>query len=139
MGQQKIDWEQMGFASAPHLRVAGPQGLTIYRCWGYRSLGVGSSEWGTGFFSMSKPSSVLEAELRYNIVDWDNGVNFVSTFLLQPGFAYWCGPIAHGILDSALPGVQAFVEPPLKVKIHLVRSREVLKHDVWVGPRDGNA
>lgn len=139
MGHPQIAWKENGFAGPPELHVAGPQGLMLYRCWGYRSLGIGSSEWGTGYFSLEKPSSVLEAELRYNIVDWGNGVNFVSTFRLQPGFAYWCGPVAHGILDAGLPGVQAYVEPPLQVKFQLLQSRQVLKHDVWVAPRDGTA
>ena len=111
----------------------------LFRCWGDRVAGVGSSEWGSGYFSIEKPASVLEAELRFNIVDWDNGVHFVSSFRLKAGFPYWIGPVAHGKLDMSLPGTQVFVEGPLNVKLELVQSKEVLRHDVTVGSRDGHA
>jgi hypothetical protein len=121
------------------LRVSEAPGLMLYRCWGERSPGVGSYEWGTGYFSLEKPASVMEAELRSNIVDWGNGVRFVSSFRLKPGFAYWVGPVAHGTSDARLPGSQVYVEGPLAIKLDLITSREVLRHDVFVGPRDGNA
>ena len=137
MRSQEFDWRQKGFAQPPCLQIAGPDDL-IHRCWGYRTLTLGSSEWGSGFFSIEKPLSVLEAELRFNIVDWNNGVNFVSTFRLKQGYGCWRGSVAHGKRDHALPGV-AYVQPPLQIKLQLVRSGEMLKHDVWVGPRDGSA
>jgi hypothetical protein len=139
MAYQGADWQSKGFAQAPMMRVSSGDGLLLYRCWGERSLGVGSSEWGSGYFSREKPNSVLEAEMLFNIVDWDNGVHFVSSFRLKPGFTYWLGPVAHGASDSCLPGWQVFVEQPLSVKLELVTSREVLRHDVSIGPKNGNA
>lgn len=139
MAYQAIDWESKGFAQAPALRVSPANGVLLYRCWGFRSPGIGSSEWGSGFFSLEKPASVLEAELRFNIVDWDNGVHFVSSFRLKPGFTYWEGPVAHGKDDLRLAGTQVLVPEPLAVKLELLKPREVLRRDVWVGPRDGRA
>lgn len=139
MAYQASNWQSKGFAQPPSLRVSGDDGVLLYRCWGNRSPGVGSSEWGSGYFSCEKPSSVLEAELRFNIVDWDNGVHFVSSFRLRPGFHYWLGPVLHGASDSSLPAWQVLVEQPLQVKLELISSREVLRHDVFVGPRDGHA
>jgi hypothetical protein len=133
------DWRAHGFARPPELRISEPSGLLLYRCWGNRTRELGSTEWGTGYFSIEKPLSALEAELRFNIVDWGNGVNFISTFRLRGGFPYWVGPVAHGEHDRSLAGSQVFVEPPLEVKLDLVRSREVLRHDIFVGPRDGTA
>jgi len=139
MAHHAGDWQSKGYAQAPMLRLSGGDGLLLYRCWGERTPGVGSSEWGSGYFSREKPASVLEAEMRFNIVDWNNGVHFVSTFRLKPGFSYWLGPVAHGAGDKHLEGWQVFVEEPLAIKLELVRSREVLRHDAFVGPRDGNA
>ena len=139
MAYRAADWQSKGFASVPILRVSGGQGVMLYRCWGERAQRVGSTEWGSGYFSLEKPVSVLEAELRFNVVDWNNAVHFVSSFRLKPGFSYWLGPVAHGACDTSLPGWQVFVEQPLTVKLDLVSSREVLRHDVFVGARDGNA
>jgi hypothetical protein len=82
---------------------------------------------------------VLDAELRANIVDWGNGIHFISTFRLLPGIPYWIGPVAHGLRDESIPAEQVFVEPPLEAKLVIVRSKELLRHDVAVGPRDGRA
>lgn len=139
MAQQGFDWQSRGFAQAPERRVSGAGGVLLYRCWGERRPGVGSSEWGSGYFSVEKPASVLDAELRFNIVDWDNGVRFVSSFRLKPGFAYWQGPVAHGPQDLCLAGTQVFVEEPLAVKLDLLGPREVLRQDAFVSARDGHA
>jgi hypothetical protein len=134
MPNQNPDWKSKGFAAPPERRVAGVGGLLIYRCWGGNS-----SEWGTGYFSLQKPGSVIEAEMRFNIVDWGNGVHFVSTFRLKEGFPYWVGPVGHGPNDLSLGGAQAFVEGPIQVKIELMKSKEVLKHNAFVSSRIGNA
>jgi hypothetical protein len=139
MADRAAEWRSKGFAHAPALRVSTRDGLLLYRCWGDRSPGVGSSEWGSGYFSLEKPGSVLEAEMRFNIADWNNGIHFVSSFRLKRGFAYWLGPVAHGASDRHLTGWQVFVEQPLTVKLELVKSREVLRHNVFVSARDGNA
>jgi len=139
MAYRAVDWRSKGFSQPPTLHVSSGRGVTLYRCWGERTAGVGSSEWGSGYFSLTKPATVMDAELRFNVVGWGNGVHFVSTFLLRPGFGYWLGPVAHGILDVRLPGLQVFVEEPLSVKLQILRSRELLRHDVSVGPTDGNA
>jgi len=131
---EKHDWRALGFASQPQHKVVPKEGLLAYRAWG-----AGSSEWGSGFFSLSKPTSVLDAELRFNIADWGNGVHFVSTFQLKPGTAYQVGPVAHGAHDLSLPGMQLYVEPPVQTKVLLLVSREVLRHDVTVSQRGGNA
>ncbi len=128
------DWKALGFAQAPTHTVAPLEGLVLYRAWG-----ATSSEYGAGFFSVEKPESVLDAELRFNIADWGNGVHFVSTFLLQGGLPYLIGPVAHGSRDLSRPGTQVFVEPPVQNKVRLVRSRELLRHDVVVSLRPGNA
>lgn len=128
-----IDWKGKGFASAPELKTAPPGGLVMYRAWG-----ASSSEWGSGFFSLEKPTSVLDAELRFNIADWGNGVHFVSTFCLKEGHAYFVGPVAHGPQDLSRAGTQVFVRSPLAVKVELQKHREVLRHDVTVVQRTGN-
>ncbi len=131
---------RLGFAGRPRSLISPAGGLVVYRCWGFRDAGVGSREWGTGYFSMVKPRSVLDAEVGFNLLNYDdqpgfgtNGINFVSTFRLLAGFAYWRGSIAGGIGD------QIFVEAPLGPKMLLVKSREVLRHDAFVSARDGTA
>lgn len=129
-----MNWRGRGFSTPPVLKLAPPQGLLIYRAWG-----DGSSEFGSGYFSLEKPSSVLDAELRFNIADWGNGVHFVSTFRMKPGVAYYVGPVAHRVGDIAKPGTQIFVEPLAQAKVTMVRSRELLRHDVTVVQRSGQA
>ena len=128
-----IDWAQKGFAQAP-VRAIGPKGgLLIYRAWG-----AASSEWGSGYFSLEKPQSVLDAELRFNIADWGNGIHFVSTFRVKEGVSYFVGPLAHGSRDLSKPGTQVFLESPFITAIERVGSFELLKHDVSVAPRAGH-
>jgi hypothetical protein len=84
-------WSDYGFASPPVRRTApAVEGLVVYRAWG-----GSSSEQGSGFFSLEKPVSVLDAELRFNIVDWGNAVRFVSTFRILGGVPYYMGLVAH--------------------------------------------
>jgi hypothetical protein len=127
-------WKTMGFARLPDARVAPREGLLVYRAWG-----ATSGEFGTGYFSLEKPTSVLDAELRFNIADWGNGVHFVSTFRLRPGFTYFAGPVAHGRNDLSRPGTQIYVPSPIGTKVERVGAFEVLKHDVSVVQRSGNA
>lgn len=131
---ERRDWHALGFGGPPKYEIAPAQGLLLYRAWGGTS-----GELGGGFFSLEKPESVLDAELRFNIVDWGNGVHFVSTFRLNAGTHYLVGPVAQGRRDLSRPGSQVFVEPPVNTKVTLVRSKEVLRHDVAVGPRAGTA
>ena len=129
-----LDWQVKGFAAAPSCKLAPSGGLLLYRAWG-----ASSTEWGSGYFSLEKPTSVRDAEYRFNIADWGNGVHFVSTFRLKEGFAYYAGPVAHGKWDLSRPGTQVFVEGPIQTKISCVSSREILRHDAIVSPRSGNA
>lgn len=127
-------WKDLGFAEPPHYHVAR-QPLLLYRAWGPHTAFNGretGTEWGTGFFSLEKPHSVLDAELRANIVNYGNRACFVSTFVLSPGFPYWTGPVAHGPDDLWLPLTQVYVEGDLKIRLTLVKPREVLRHDVFV-------
>jgi hypothetical protein len=117
-----------GFAGLAQLRVAPDGGVLIYRCFD----GAHSTEWGTGYFALEKPTSVADAELRFNIVHWGNLVRFVSTFRIRPGFHYYSGAVEHGANDLSRPATQIFVEGPLKIKLELLRSRELLKHDGFV-------
>src|SRR5688572_18665844 len=103
----EFDWAANGFASRPRILLAPKGGLLLYRAWG-----ADSTEWGAGYFSLEKPTSVLDAELSFNLVDWGNRVSFVSTFRLKEGFAYFCGAIAHGTRDISKPGTQAFLQSP---------------------------
>ena len=139
MSAIRTDWAALGFSREPTTRVSEGQGLLLYRCWGARTQQVGSTECGTGYFALEKPRSVLQAELRFNIVDWGNGVHFVSTFRLLPGYAYLVGSVAHGASDLTAQDSQVFVAQPLGVKLVLVRSQEVLRHDVSVAAYDGRA
>jgi len=120
------DWHLKGFVRRPEFKVAGKSGILMYRCWG-----ANNTEWGSGYFASTKPSSVLDAELRYNIVDWGNGIVRVSTFRLNPGFPYFTGPVAHGAYDLSVSATQIYVEEPLKTKIDLLQS-ENLKQDFSV-------
>ena len=63
----RYDWKALGFASQPDYRVAPNEGVVLYRCWG-----ATSTEIGNGFFSMERPVSVYDAELKFNIADWGN-------------------------------------------------------------------
>jgi hypothetical protein len=128
MGAKHIEWESKGFAAIPQMRVALDGGVMVYRCFD----GARSKEWGTGYFSLEKPRSVVDAELRFNIVEWGNLIRFVSTFRIRPGFHYHSGPIAHGSRDLSRPATQVYIEPPLAIKLDLVESRELLKHDALV-------
>jgi hypothetical protein len=138
MASQLFDWESKGFGAPPEPKIAGDGGVLLYRCWG-----VPSTEWGTGYFSLEKPTSVIDAELCFNIIDWGNGVNFVSTFRLKKGFLYWAGPVGHGPHDTSRPATQVLVDvkslhgeaklvQSLQTKIELVKSKELLKHDAYV-------
>jgi hypothetical protein len=130
----RLDWRAKGFASEPEFRLSPPGGLLLYRAWG-----ASSTEWGSGFFSLEKPTSVLDAELRFNIADWGNGIHFVSTFRLKEGFEYYVGPVAHGKRDVSRPGTQVYISGRLETKVERVTSREPLRHDVAVVQRTGNA
>lgn len=127
-------WVKHGFAEAPEHRVAGSSGLVMYRAWGGKS-----TEWGTGYFSLEKPDSMLDAELRFNIADWGNEIHFLSAFRLKHGFPYQVGPVAHGKSDLSRPGHQVYVVGPLHQKIVLIESKKVLRHDVVVVQRAGHA
>lgn len=129
------DWKSKGFAQAPELQYAPTNGLLLYRAWG----GPRSTEWGSGYFSLEKPASVLDAELRFNIADWGNHIHFVSTFKLLSGSPYHVGPVAHGKRDLSRPGSQVYLETPFASKITRVGTFEVLHHDVFVSPKIGTA
>jgi hypothetical protein len=119
------DWRSKGFARSPDVRIAGKDGLLMYRCWGGNSKQLGR------FFSSTKPTSVSDAELKYNIVDWGNGIRKVSTFRLKPGFSYFIGPVANGPRDLSIWAEQIYVEPPLEIKVEHEQC-EVLKQDFTV-------
>jgi hypothetical protein len=131
---KEIEWKAKGFASKPDYLMSPDGGLLMYRAWG-----ASSSEWGSGFFSLERPASVLDAELRFNIADWGNSVQFVSTFRLKPGFFYYKGPVAHGEKDLSRAGTQIFIESPFVVQVEKVGSFAVLKQDFTVVQRAGNA
>jgi hypothetical protein len=117
-----------GFAGPAQLRVAPDAGVKVYRCFD----GTHSTEWGTGYFALEKATSVVDAELRFNIVDWGNLVRFVSTFRIKSGFHYYSGAVEHGAKDLRRPATQIYIEEPLKIKLDLLDSRELLKHDAFV-------
>jgi hypothetical protein len=127
---RNFDWKAKGFASKPDYLMSPDGGLVMYRAWG-----ASSSEWGSGVISLEKPESVLDAELRFNIADWGNGVHFVSTFRLKPGFFYYKGPVAHGSKDLLLAGTQIFIESPFVIQVVKVGLFTILKHDVTVVQR----
>ena len=133
LSASRFDWRDKGFSAPPEFRVAPPGGLTVYRCFD------GKKEWGEGFFSIEKPGSVLDAEKRFNIVEWGSLVRFVSEFRIVGGVGYYHGSIWHGAGDISRAATQIYVEPPVRVKVYLVVSREVLKHDCFVSPRPGRA
>ena len=89
--------------------------MLVYRCWGGQS-----TLWGNGFFSDQKPTSVLDAQLRFNIADWGNTIYFVSTFRVAPGVPYWIGSVFQHKASLARPGLQIFISPPLR---HQAASR----------------
>jgi len=128
------DWSKKGFARPPELRRASGNGVMIYRAWG-----GASTEWGSGYFSIDKPKSVLDAELRFNIADWGNQIHFLTTFRLKPGFAYYQGPVAHGARDISLPADQVLLNSPFVAMVEKLGAFEILRHDVFVSPRGGIA
>jgi hypothetical protein len=127
------DWVKKGFASPPERRIAPRGGLRMFRAWG-----GSSTEWGSGYFSLEKPTSVLDAELRFNIADWGNEIHFVSTFLLKEGFPYYAGKVAHGSGDISKKGTQIYLESPFAIQVKRIGNFEVLPHDVFVSPRAGH-
>ena len=110
-------WEDKGFGKDPAVRIAPKGGIPMYRCWGGTS-----TEWGSGYFSAEKPYSVVEAELRFNIIDWYNTIHFITSFRLKEGFRYFIGPVAHGARDICMPAMQIFVEPNIGYKGRNYRS-----------------
>jgi len=128
------DWMLKGFARKPEKERAKKGGLLVYRAWG-----GSSSEWGSGFFSLEKPKSVLDAELRYNIADWGNKIHFVSTFKIKEGFEYYIGPVAHGKADLSIPATQVYITSPFFSQVDKPGSFEILKHDFYVISQEGNA
>lgn len=123
-------WSDFGFAEAPHKRNAPVDGLLVYRAWG-----GSSSEWGSGFFSLEKPASVMDAELRFNIADWGNTIHFVSTFRIVSGVPYWVGPIGHGPTDLSRSGTQILLNKQDLVNVRMVKHAELLCHDGFVVAR----
>ena len=127
-------WADLGFACAPEQKISRAAGFKVYRAWG-----GASTEWGTGYFSLEKPVSVLDAELRFNIADWGNQVHFVSSFQIPEGVPYFIGRIAHGLRDLSRQGTQVYVEPRWVSLVRLETSKEILRHDASISPRAGSA
>ena len=98
--------------------------MLVYRCWGGQS-----TLWGNGFFSDQKPTSVLDAQLRFNIADWGNTIYFVSTFRVAPGVPYWIGSVFQHKASLARRALQIFISPPLPTKLQVVVAREPLRQD----------
>ncbi|MEW6644355.1 MAG: hypothetical protein AB1586_27900 [Pseudomonadota bacterium] len=111
--------------------MSGSDGLLLYRCWGGWSSKELPASSRDGYFCLTKPASVFEAELKYNIADWGNAIRFVSTFRLKPGFPCFEGPVANEAGDLSIPAVQILVPGPVGIKVELL-AREVLKQDVSV-------
>lgn len=131
MSEILVGWSKLGFSSSPTLKAAPSTGLRVYRCWGGNSTEWGNPN-GGGLFALEKPSSVLDAELRFKIVEWGNRILFVSTFELLPNVKYWSGQIFHHQNDVSRPATQILVEQPLREKMRLLFSKEVLRQDVHV-------
>ena len=128
MSGTRFDAGGKGFAGIPQLDKAPDGGVELFRCFD----GVNSTEWGTGYFSLEKPESVVDAEMRFNIAEWGNLIRYVSTFRLKAGFHYYKGAVEHGPRDLSRAATQVYVEPPLAIKLELISSRELLKHDAVV-------
>lgn len=132
----ELYWRDKGFSLPPQRKLAPSEGLTIYRCWGGDVSRELPKDDRGGFFSVAKPSSVIDAELRFNIADWGNRITFVSTFRLRGGFSYWIGPILHGPLDLSRPALQVYIDPPVRSKVELIEQtlkKKLLVHDGYVG------
>jgi hypothetical protein len=129
-----LDWHQHGFAAPPEFSHAGKGGLVVYRAWGAKS-----SEWGSGYFSLEKPESVLDAEFRFNIADWGNGIHFVSTFRIKEGMGYFQGLVGHARRDLRRRGTQIYLESPFVHAVDKIGTFEVLRHDAFVSPKAGTA
>ena len=124
MSDTLLGWSTKGFWSPPQMQHAPDGGRLVYRCWGGKS-----TLWGNGFFSDQKPTSVRDAELRFNIADWGNTIYFVSTFRVAPGVPYWIGSVFQRKANLARPGLQIFISPPLATKVQVVVAREPLRQD----------
>ncbi|MNN02668.1 hypothetical protein D3C81_1153350 [compost metagenome] len=135
MSALKFDWREKGFSAPPAFRVAPAAGLIVYRCFDGTHP---KKEWGEGYFSSEKPTSVLDAEMRFNIVEWGNLVRFVSQFRIVGGVGYYEGVVWHGECDLHVAATQIYVLPPLATKVYLEVSRELLKQDCFVSHREGN-
>lgn len=128
MATSRTWWTDLGFGVAPERRTAPESnGLTVYRAWG-----GSSTEWGSGFFSLEKPTSVLDAELRFNIVDWGNLIRFVSTFRILSGVTCYVGPVAHAEGGLRKTGTQVWIEKQNLVNVRLIRTAEPLAQDAHV-------
>lgn len=134
MPRVMLDWRQRGFAKPPDFCHAPKGGLLVFRAWG-----AGSSEWGSGYFSLQKPESVLDAEWRFNIADWGNGIHFVTTFRIKESVGFYKGPVGHARRDLSRRGTQIYLETPFVHMIEKVGTSEVLRHDAFVSPKAGEA
>jgi hypothetical protein len=127
MSDTLLGWSTKGFWSPPQKQHAPEGGRLVYRCWGGQS-----TLWGNGFFSDQKPTSVRDAELRFNIADWGNTIYFVSTFRVAPGVPYWIGSVFQPKVSLSRTGLQIFISPPLATKLQVVVAREPLRQDARV-------
>jgi hypothetical protein len=127
MSDTLLGWSTKGFWSPPPRQHAPESGMLVYRCWGGQS-----TMWGNGFFSDQKPTSALDAQLRFKIADWGNCIYFVSTFRVAPGVPYWIGSVFQQKASLARPALQIFISPPLATKLQVVVAREPLRQDAQI-------
>jgi hypothetical protein len=132
MASQKW-WVDKGFAEQPRSVIA-KGGELLYRVGGGPSnLTLGS------FFAPLKVDSVSMAELRLNIVTWNNRCYYMATYRVKRGTWMWIGKVAHNEQDIAdRSAEQVFIEQPCSA-VELVKDVEPLKPDLFVSPRAGHA
>lgn len=109
---KSFDWKEEGFGSQPVPTVADGE-ETLYRAWGQGSTKLGNPTRVGVCFSLDKAASRWDAERLYSVMEWNNAVYYITSFLISKGTLIWLGNVNPGDVRAGLGrsyGRQVFVE-----------------------------
>lgn len=92
------DWVKASFKNGEFDVELLKSDITVYRAHGGQSKPVGN------FFGAVKPTNAAEAERMYNVVDYGNELQEVSTFVIPKGTTVIKGQVEGGT------GIQYYIE-----------------------------
>lgn len=105
------NWWDEGFSTPPkEVILVNP--LTAYRVWGGFSRENGNLTRPGVCFSLERPSTRMQAEGLFSVMEYGNACRFVTEFLIRAGAMVYVGRVHPGdSFDNGLgvPGSQVFV------------------------------